>query len=1281
MKKLRHYLLKIARFSFVIGLFLLILVPIGVGVGLQWLQTERGQAYLVPKVVSFANKTIHGTVHLQHVSINLAGFFRIEGLTVLDPKQRKTVVLDKISGRLSYLSLVYLNPSISGLSVEGGQAHLVKETDGTWNLANAFSLKKPSQKNKEKSSFALDLNNVDVRGVDVTVSGFETAIEVKRIQLNSNLFYSAESWNVDLENLDLNFQQPVQRALSIQMLALGRNQEIEIKEFSMQSPELSVAALASYNLDSQAIDFTLKRLQVAAPLVRQYATVDLQENLVINGQATGTLKNLVASIEADAGRGGNLKIDLTGDVLNRGPLSVNMTAQNIDVAAYKNKTPSMVFNASVALRELGSSFARLDHLQVQSDKIQLTASGSAQKLENGWLPELQFSLNAKLPQHLIANGFIRNRQFDITSRYEAKPKSFLTFSTQGTVHADLNSVDFSRFELLMPKNNWTTTTPFRVVLKPTTRLQNFSFASGAQHLNADCEIKESGSLHAKLSLKSLQLAKLPYYILPKMNRLTGVVNAQALVRGTTSVPTGDISFSLKNGGVAVTQAKGKPQLVFDKIQLSGSSSLDAHILTASVDGSAFQTPVFFKFRAPRNVIVSPQSTSGMRLDVHVKNASIEHLLQHLDAYPRDHKIAGRATLVARIEGSVGSPTATVQLDVAGGQFDKIQNLNLATHVTASKKGFIELDATLRQSQQERVAAKISWQNPTQSGLPQSVEAIAHGPFNATVRILSIPLKQLTADENVSGNVAGTMRLSGTLNSPKLDSQIQVTQLGNQNIANGQGHLRATYSNQQAQVEVKFSAPGSNTLDLRASSSLNLGMQAILAKNTFSSRSPIDFYMNANLPDLSLFQPLVPGIKQLSGGIFAEVKGHGPLRQPKLDGRVYLTKSIFGIKGVRTIRIEKLNATIANDTLDLKELEIRSAGELSASGSIIGLTAEQKTYVLSLSTRALMLDPARYPSDTVDSRIVVSGNISPSLVTANVNVNQLRVWIPKLAAGKPVQSLKTHPDIVVVTGQEKSLPPTKEQEISVANKDFSKSPKILVQVNAPRNIFVQGPDLLLELMANLKINIENGQTLMDGNISNVRPGQLKFYGREIRLDETTINFRNEEAKNASLKLDATYPTSEATVMIEVRGIVSKPELKLKSDPPLPEFRIASLLIGGDRGDRPAEGQPTMHDRSSTIAANALGSFVSSKLESAFFPRSPLTLNVNVKDPNERSGDVSVGKYVNPNLFVSYERNFGTELYENISEVHFDYRLARRWSLEGFFGDAQEGGLDILWKKSF
>jgi translocation and assembly module TamB len=66
---------------------------------------------------------------------------------------------------------------------------------------------------------------------------------------------------------------------------------------------------------------------------------------------------------------------------------------------------------------------------------------------------------------------------------------------------------------------------------------------------------------------------------------------------------------------------------------------------------------------------------------------------------------------------------------------------------------------------------------------------------------------------------------------------------------------------------------------------------------------------------------------------------------------------------------------------------------------------------------------------------------------------------------------------------------------------------------------------------------------------------------------------------------------------------------------------------------------------------------------------------------------VGTYLTDDLYLGYTGRLGAAQQqsstrrENNNAVRLEYQFSPQWSVEGEYGDAQQGGADVIWSKDY
>jgi translocation and assembly module TamB len=208
--------------------------------------------------------------------------------------------------------------------------------------------------------------------------------------------------------------------------------------------------------------------------------------------------------------------------------------------------------------------------------------------------------------------------------------------------------------------------------------------------------------------------------------------------------------------------------------------------------------------------------------------------------------------------------------------------------------------------------------------------------------------------------------------------------------------------------------------------------------------------------------------------------------------------------------------------------------------------------------------------------------------------------------------------------------------------------INLRVNIHRNTWIRHENAEVELDGGLDINKRTGHPIsVVGEIDTVR-GWLQFHSKRFTLASGQILFTGGSEIDPTLNIDAQYAVSNYTVDVIVAGTSAKPEIKLQSQPQLPQADILSLILFGTTTSQLGQGQKaTLQQQAQSMAAGAAGQALSESLGLA-------SLGVSVSGES-----VGLGHYLNENTFISVSPNLGTNPSGTPSQVASIQYFIRRW----------------------
>jgi translocation and assembly module TamB len=237
------------------------------------------------------------------------------------------------------------------------------------------------------------------------------------------------------------------------------------------------------------------------------------------------------------------------------------------------------------------------------------------------------------------------------------------------------------------------------------------------------------------------------------------------------------------------------------------------------------------------------------------------------------------------------------------------------------------------------------------------------------------------------------------------------------------------------------------------------------------------------------------------------------------------------------------------------------------------------------------------------------------------------------------------------------------------------------IKAPKNIWVKGTDINAELGLSdgFRIAVVD-RALMYGEIRFLR-GRVDVMGRRFDvMKDSQVRFGG-PVKVPYVNLAAQYlnEREQVTVFTTVRGQGKDISVRVSSQPALSESEIYTLLATGRRNLKRGSGS----SMSSSDAATVATSFAASQLKHAIGSKIPLdviSFEAGSNGLTDASGEA--GTYFTDDLYLGYHFRLGADpTRENTHSVRLEYQLSPRWSLDTEYGDARQGGADLIWSKDY
>lgn len=228
------------------------------------------------------------------------------------------------------------------------------------------------------------------------------------------------------------------------------------------------------------------------------------------------------------------------------------------------------------------------------------------------------------------------------------------------------------------------------------------------------------------------------------------------------------------------------------------------------------------------------------------------------------------------------------------------------------------------------------------------------------------------------------------------------------------------------------------------------------------------------------------------------------------------------------------------------------------------------------------------------------------------------------------------------------------------------------------VFVRGPQANMTWRGGIELTRGADEEVRAQGAFVADRGRVNLLGHDFVIDSARITMPERGELDPYIQLTAITQTDEGTVTADVHGRVSRPVLRLSSDPPLPESAVFALLVTGKSGEQ-ADGEGGSVEAK---AASLLAAFENPVLQRALqdrlgIDRVGLAFGDSIDQPI-----VAVGKRVSKRVYLETRYHHNAPINENHAEIHLEYSIkSPSWSLETFIGDAAKGAVEVWWRRRF
>jgi translocation and assembly module TamB len=465
-------------------------------------------------------------------------------------------------------------------------------------------------------------------------------------------------------------------------------------------------------------------------------------------------------------------------------------------------------------------------------------------------------------------------------------------------------------------------------------------------------------------------------------------------------------------------------------------------------------------------------------------------------------------------------------------------------------------------------------------------------------------------QSVSGNsaIGGTINVDGPLREPKQfsgDAEISQFTVTLQGIAlQAAGPLRASLHDGVLNLtQAHITGPDTNLSVTGTAALMDDQALAVTGNGTVN---------------MKLAQTFDPDITS-SGHVDFNVEANGTLTQPSFSGRMHLTNVALALNDLPN-GISKLNGNLI---FDQNRLQVQDLVGTTGGGQLKfgGFLAYQQGLYGDFSATGKDIR-VRYSgiSATADTTLHLQGSQANMLLSGSVQITRFII-------GPNVDFASFAPSPAA------NVPPNPNAPSSHVRLD--------VHIFSAPQLDFQNSYAQLAGSVDLRIRGTVAQPAILGRI-NITDGTANFAGTTYHLQHGQIFFTNPVTIQPIIDIDATTRVEEYDVTIGLHGNLSQLTPTFRSEPPLPQADVISLLALGRTQEEQAlysQQEQSIGSDSTTNAllGGALNAAVSSRVQKLFGGGSVKIDPTYVGTVGSSSARITVSQNISRNVQVTYATN--------------------------------------------
>ncbi|MCB9947024.1 MAG: translocation/assembly module TamB domain-containing protein [Rhodospirillaceae bacterium] len=712
--------------------------------------------------------------------------------------------------------------------------------------------------------------------------------------------------------------------------------------------------------------------------------------------------------------------------------------------------------------------------------------------------------------------------------------------------------------------------------------------------------------------------------------LSGMVDATVTLAAADGQQSVDVTAAASGAGLPGTATVSRADLTVRVADALGAPAIDARVQASGI------------------------LAAGQALDRAVITAQ-----GGLDALAFTADLADDAMALAT-RGSLALGAGTTRIDLAaltGRYMDVDAALAGPASITLAADGAIAVDNLVITAEGGRLAIDGRYG--------------ATSDLVVTMTDLPVELARLFApDAGLGGRVNGTVRLSGSRAAPQATADITASGITATAVreAGFTGFDAATSMTWQGgRLAVETTVTGSFDGSVTASLAVQAPADPATGLPVIDEGAGVTGTLTGNTSLDMLNDLLAGGGDRVTGALAVNLTVAGTVGEPLVAGTVEVTDGSYR-NVLNGVQLDNIVVRLAGDgqRLTITEFAARTpnGGTLGATGSI-GVDPDEGLPVdVAIGFDDALVINSDLVSAEIRGEIGIGGELASALavdghidvVEAEVRLNsRLPPSIPTL----DVVEVNVPPELAA------SRPPPPEPR---AAGQSALQVALNLTIAASERLYVRGRGLEAEMQGDIAISGSADHPNVAGGFQ-MRRGHMDMLGRRFEFDQGTVTLPEDGTLDPEIDFVARTDLNDAVAQVTVTGRASAPQIAFDSVPELPQDEIlARILFEKPTSSLTAFEAIQLARSAAELTGIAPGSDILGDVRDSLGLD---VIDVRQDDENVESSTLSVGRYVDDNVYLGVEQG----LEAGSSRVTVEIELTPNISIETDVGADSGGRLGI------